>query len=497
MRVRIAARRSALARLQAYLVGDALHQAHSHLTIDYHFRESLGDQQLDAPLWQMTEKGVFTEDLRTELIAGHCDLVVHSWKDLPVEISDQTTIAATLPRADQRDLLLLRADRWAAVAESGTLNILTSSPRRTQNLNSFLPEALPAKIQTINFLPVRGNISTRVQKLWTQEADGLIVAKAALDRLLEASAPEFAETQIELRRALAQLRWMVLPLRVNPTAAAQGALAIEIKRDRADLQSLLAPINCAETMAMVNHERETLQSYGGGCHQAIGVSMLRRVYGELKLLRGLDTSGNELNESVLSPVRPRPPKLPLQELWPVTRTEADWFTREPLAVEQPETSLALWVAKADALPDHWQIPHTQIVWASGLQTWRRLAARGIWVNGSADSLGEQEAPNIEQLASQTLKWLKLTHADSLAESDVLTLATYRLTPRAEVPDLSGRRCFFWSSGSSFMHALARYPELREQMHCCGPGNTQRVLQQAGVEPHIFLDHQQWLAEMTL
>jgi hydroxymethylbilane synthase len=45
-------------------------------------------------------------------------------------------------------------------------------------------------------------------------------------------------------------------LRANPTAAAQGALAIEIKRDRADLQALLAPINCAETMTMVNRERE-------------------------------------------------------------------------------------------------------------------------------------------------------------------------------------------------------------------------------------------------
>jgi hydroxymethylbilane synthase len=360
-----------------------------------------------------------------------------------------------------------------------------------------LSEALPAKIHNINFVPVRGNISTRVQKLWTQGADGLIVAKAALDRLLEASAPEFAETKAELRHALAQLRWMVLPLRANPTAPAQGALAIEIKRDRADLQALLAPINCADAMAVVNHERAILQAYGGGCHQAIGVSVLRRAYGELKLLRGLDTSGNELNECSLSPVRPRPPKLPLQELWPVTRAEADLFKREPLDVAQPETNRALWVAKADALPDHWQLPHTQLVWASGLQTWRRLAARGIWVNGSAEGLGEQEAPNIEQLAAQTLEWLKLTHADSLAESDMPTLATYRLTPRTEAPDLRGRRCFFWSSGSSFMHALALYPELREQTHCCGPGNTQQVLQQAGVEPHIFLDHQQWLAEMTL
>lgn len=495
--MRIAARRSALARIQAYLVGSALQQAHPQLGVEYQFRESLGDQRLDAPLWQMPEKGVFTEDLRADLIAGHSDLVVHSWKDLPIETSAQTIIAATLPRADQRDLLLLRADRWPAVAESGVLNLLTAAPRRAQNLRSFLPEALPAPVHTINFVPVRGNISTRVQKLWTQEADGLIVAKAALDRLLEASAPEFTETRGELRQALTRVRWMILPLRVNPTAPAQGALAVEIKLDRADLQALLAAVNCTETMALVIRERATLQAYGGGCHQAIGVSVLRRAYGEIKLLRGLDALGNELNECLLHPARPRPPKIARQELWPLTRAEADWFTREPLDVAQPEANTALWVAKADALPEHWQLPPTQLVWASGLQTWRRLAARGVWVNGSAEGLGEQEAPNIEWLASPALRWLKLTHADSLADSAMLALATYRLTPRADVPDLRGRRCFFWSSGSGFMHALTNQPWLLEQVHCCGPGQTQQVLQRAGVEPHIFLDYQQWLAEMVL
>jgi hydroxymethylbilane synthase len=119
--------------------------------------------------------------------------------------------------------------------------------------------------------------------------------------------------------------------------------------------------------------------------------------------------------------------------------------------------LALWIAKADALPNDWQIPHTQIVWASGLQTWRRLATRGIWVNGSAEGWGEQESPKIEQLAAQAINWLKLTHADSLAESEMPTLTTYHLTPRAEALDLRGRRCFFWSSGSSFMHALTHHP----------------------------------------
>ena len=109
---RIAARRSALARLQAELVGRALQQTQPNLALSYQFSASLGDQRAEEPLWQMPEKGVFTTDLRNELLAGQCDLVVHSWKDLPIEEHPQTVIAATLPRADQRDLLLVRRDRW-------------------------------------------------------------------------------------------------------------------------------------------------------------------------------------------------------------------------------------------------------------------------------------------------------------------------------------------------------------------------------------------------
>src|SRR6185436_321662 len=186
--------------------------------------------------WQMPEKGVFTQDLREGLLAGRYDLAVHSWKDLAIEDDGTTEIAATLPRADMRDLLLVRADRWQDVEATGRLTVLTSSPRRSYNLNQFLRKALPGDIKELDFQPVRGNVPTRVRKMWQPGADALVVAKAAIDRLLQASQTEFAETQAALRQALAACRWMVLPLRENPTAPAQGALAVEIKRDRAELR---------------------------------------------------------------------------------------------------------------------------------------------------------------------------------------------------------------------------------------------------------------------
>ncbi len=497
MRVTIASRRSDLARIQAYQVGAALETAHPQIEIKYSFHESLGDRNQNDPLWQMPEKGVFTQDFREGLLRGDFDLVVHSWKDLAIEEDPETEVAATLPRADARDLLLVREDRWPQVERTGAMSILTSSPRRSYNLESFLRAALPAKLRELNFTNVRGNVPTRVRKLLELNVDGLVVAKAALDRLLESKHTEFAGTRDELRRALARCRWMVLPLRENPSAPAQGALAVEILRRRDDVRDLLAPLNCADTFAAVTREREILRGYGGGCHQKIGASVLRRSFGEITFLRGLTDQRQTLTGSSLSSSRPRPPKIPREQLWPLDPSDSDWFSRERIPAKPVGDASALWIAKADALPDDWFPVAGQIVWASGLQTWKRLAQRGVWVHGTAESLGEQEPPNIATLAGKDLKWLKLTHAAGFAEGTMETLATYRLTPKDVSPDFQGKKYLFWKSGSSFEHALSLSPEIKSMTHFCGPGNTQRILERNGVQPHVFLDQGRWLNEMAL
>jgi len=541
MRVTIASRRSDLARIQAYQVGETLLAAHPQLEINYSFHESLGDKNLNDPLWKMPEKGVFTQDFREGLLRGDFDLVVHSWKDLAIEVDPETEIVATLPRADARDLLLVRRDRWDEVERTGVMSLLTSSPRRAYNLESFLLDALPAKINELKFENVRGNVQTRVRKMLEQDVDGLIVAKAAIDRLLSARrlserppvaggqdrAPhdEFAETREFLRKALSQCRWMVLPLSANPSAPAQGALAIEISRQRKDMRELVASLNCSDTFTAVEHERAILRSYGGGCHQKIGVSVVRREFGEITFLRGLTDDGVVLNSRSITPSPAKPAKVPREQLWPLNSKEARLFDIERLAIdplslwerarvraEVPSTSSApspqpspkgrgsegvpsLWIAKADALPEDWTLGDRKIIWTSGLQTWKRLAQRGVWVNGSAESLGENEPTHIETIAGSEIQWLKLTH-DRGYEGDIPTLATYRLVPRDGGLDLAGRQHFFWKSGSSFAYALSQNPWLQEMSHYCGPGNTQRILRKHGIEATVFLDHEQWLEEMT-
>ncbi len=486
--LRVASRQSDLARIQAYLVAEALRRAHPGILVEHHFRESLGDQNQSDPLWKMPERGVFTQDFLGSLISGDTDLVVHSWKDLPVEDRPETEIVATLPRADARDLLLVKRSTWARVQRNRTIQIFSSSPRRARNLASFLLDHLPVPLTRIEFASVRGNVPTRIRKLVEDESvDGLIVAKAALDRLLdpalqtfESIPPEerekFAATAAELSEKLRELNWMVLPLAENPTAAAQGALAIEIRKDRDDLRRLLAPIHCEATARAVRKEREILKSHGGGCHQKIGVTVLPRIYGELVFLRGETEDGVNLD------IEPDSSSV---------ETAPSFFERENLPFDAESfrartADRAIWVSRANALPAAAEIPMEQILWCAGPESWRKLAARGVWVNGSAESLGETEDPAIETLASAAgqarggIRWAKLTHGgvpgmpkveSRIGIHALESIATYQLTPRAKPPKLSGKGEYYWMSGSNFLAAFRLYPEIAKDWHFCGPGRT--------------------------
>jgi hydroxymethylbilane synthase len=501
MRIKIAARSSDLARLQAQTVGQALLASKQVSEVEFNFRASLGDLNQHDPLWKMPEKGVFTEDFLSDLESGACDLVVHSWKDLPTEPRKKTAIVATMPRADLRDLFLLKHDAVERVRTTKKLRVLTSSPRRAYNLKNFFKNYLPFPIDEVEFVNVRGNIPTRLRKIFSEDADALIVAKAAMDRLLSATAEEYRDVRAELRENLNRCQWMALPLSVNPTAAAQGALAIEVRNDRDDLKKILKSIHCEQTFVSVQRERDILSSYGGGCHQKIGVSVLIRDYGNVLFLRGLTDLGETLNKAVLE--RPNVSKIKVNPelVWPLTPSEG-FFKREVLPESQWQSQLQnaryVYVARETALPMNVSLKADQIVWSAGLKTWKKLAERGTWVNGSSEGLGEDDLCDIATLVSEAPKWLRLTHQAS-AEGEPNSLGTYKLVPRTEHPNLKGKTHFFWMSGSSFTRAIVLYPELVNAHHSCGPGKTF-----SAIKPHIkapgslsvYLSYEDWLSEVT-
>lgn len=500
--LKIGSRRSDLARIQAQMVGSSLQNHFPNLEIQYLYRDSAADIMPERPISDWKQKGAFTEDFYQDLVSGHCDLVVHSWKDLPIEEKPLTKVAATLPRYDVRDLIFLKKSSWPRICESKEISLFSSSPRRIHHLNEFLAWALPTEIAKVSFLPIRGNVPTRFAKLESQsDVDGLVVAKAAWDRLLGTKSLEFQNTQEELRRYLSEFHWMVVPLTVLPGAAAQGALAIEVLASRKDLLDLLKSINCTVTFETVLRERNLLAQYGGGCQQKIGISVLRHSFGEIAIIRGVTDQGQELSEISLNSSHGAViSRATMESLWPRPNEVAnEWFERRP--IEFPWERLYrknLWLSRESALPKNYLPSSDQLVWTSGLSSWKKLACRGVWVNGCAESWGEREEMNIDLLIGTEREWLKLTHKEAPANGRFPVLATYRLEPKDLTLNLRGRTHFFWSSSSLFDYAFKHFPEeLLAGWHGCGPGNTYDFLKQkmGAHRVGLFLNYHDWLAKV--
>ena len=457
-------------------------------TSQFVFKEAPGDVNLKDPLWKMPEMGIFTSFLRKYLISREVDLVVHSWKDLPTETDGLTEIVGTMDRADPRDLLIVSKEALKKVAGK-TFVVLSSSPRRQFNLPEFLKKSIPG-IQKIEFKDVRGNIQTRLSKIGS-EGDALIVAKAAIDRfLLAKDDPEFAETAALVRSKLDECRWQILPLSVNPTAAAQGALAVEMSShpDLAHLREAVAAALPGEVSA-VNTERAILQQLGGGCHQRIGCTILDRPYGRVTFLRG-QTDGMDAETFVRKVDQPGERPIVTNACQIGGKGGIQFFTRQDLCVGrkilqslEPRSS-GLFVAKADALPTG-DIPDRP-VWTSGVETWFALAKRGIWVNGTSDSLGEEEPMAIHPLVPEPVEWIKVSHTatqDPNTANQHYTIPTYKLIPHPEMTrellmsKTSGKESFFFSSGSSFDAFCEFLPEMLQLFKTgevpigCGPGNS--------------------------
>jgi hydroxymethylbilane synthase len=496
MRLKIGARRSDLARLQAYQVGSALKSLYPQIEIIYQFKSSLGDLNQENPLWKMPEKGVFTEDFKKDLLDGTCDLVVHSFKDLPVDENSQSEIVASLPRADARDLILLK--HQSLELKKSNLKIFSSSPRRIHHLGEFLGWALPYTPSKVSFESVRGNIATRIAKYISGYIDGLIVAKAAIDRLLEAEGDEFRDSQKVIREAFALSHWIVVPLQVSPPAPAQGALAIEILRSRADLKKIIAGINDVETFQAANDERKILSDHGGGCHQKIGAYYSFEDYGRLCFIRGLTDQGVILDKAEILDQEKWPKAQSLAEIFPHDPLSESWFEREKIGFDAKsiKDKNAFFVARAPAWPDHFRAPKNSVIWTSGLKTWKNLALDGHFINGSCEGLGEDENRDLKAFEKIIkLNWVKFSHTDSASFSDMPLEPTYKLKLRSNLPNPRAVPFYFWMSPSTFLAAEKMIPGLSESgFHACGPGHTYHFLKKtlkSNAKLKVFLDFAAW------
>ncbi|ABJ77414.1 uroporphyrinogen synthase [Leptospira borgpetersenii] len=521
--LKIASRKSALAKLQTYLVLDALKKKFPNIQIELHFREASGDLDLQTPLWKMGTRGVFTQDLTKDLVEKKVDLVIHSWKDLDLEGHSGTTIVGVLDRADQRDVLLWKKSSLSKNFPS-ELKIQTSSPRREYNLKKFLNNSLPSRYKnsSLIFLPVRGNIQTRIRKWGNSDSDGLVLAKAALDRLLSedflnSNELEYQEIRKFLKEILEESIFQVLPLSLSPSAPAQGAIAAEVRTDDEWALSFVRALSKPEVVSAVEEERNTLKRFGGGCHQKIGVSVLYKSYGKILYQKGLTDSGEileieeQFSDTFFPPVEsvtkayPVPGEAVKQKRIPLDSSQGFVLSRdgkEDKVILPEELILKDWlVTRGNAFPNlDPSLRHQGIVWTSGLKTWYQLAERDIWVHGSLDALGEEELPK-HSIFGMSLDFVKCTHVGSTEiVSGLARILTYRTQPMEDHPDLSEKTHFFWMSASQFDKALSLFPGIRDRFHACGPGITSSHIRKVLGESanlSVFVHYESWLQSLGL
>ena len=263
-------RGSELALVQTRETASRLRKAHPGLEIEERIIKTTGDKRLDVSLSAPgpLEKGLFTKELEEALLRGEIHAAVHSLKDLPTELPPKLAVGAILEREDDSDCLASKYDGgWQGLPQSGI--VATSSLRRKNQLLLLRPDLQTAEI--------RGNMGTRLRKLLESETlDGLILAKAAINRLGQDLIPEGIQvTVIE----------EMLP------APGQGAIGIECLENDAETLRVLAAIHHEDTARCVNAERDFLKQLGGGCSLPLGARATIKD-GKVHLRAGLFQNGN-------------------------------------------------------------------------------------------------------------------------------------------------------------------------------------------------------------
>jgi hydroxymethylbilane synthase len=254
-KITLGTRGSELARAQALLVERAIRSEHLNLGIETKIIVTRGDKAKVVDLYA-GRKGLFTAEIERALLAGEVDVAVHSAKDLPSETSLETQIAAVLPRAPVNDLLISKHSGGLASLSYGA-TVATGSIRRRRQLHW--------KRADLRVVDLRGNVPTRLRKLAENEWDGIVLARAGLERL------GFSSTQTEFGFEGGQFFLEILPREIFLPAGGQGIIALQIRADDQSAKAFLESVNDCETLLCLHAERQFLSRLHGDCNFPVGV----------------------------------------------------------------------------------------------------------------------------------------------------------------------------------------------------------------------------------
>lgn len=242
--IRLGTRKSRLAMAQTMLAAEAMKEKEPGLTVEIVPLITSGDRILDKSLVEFGGKGAFVTEFENAILDGRIDAAVHSAKDMPMKLAGGLSVSAVLPRDDVRDVFVTVKEREISrqpmITGTGSLRRQVQIGERKNTVCRLL----------------RGNVNTRLEKLYEGQYDGIILAAAGLKRLGLFEDPRFS--------------FEFLPEKEFIPAGGQAVIAVE-GREASEFQDLFAKINDRAAELSLGAEREVLRLLGAGCNSAVGV----------------------------------------------------------------------------------------------------------------------------------------------------------------------------------------------------------------------------------
>jgi hydroxymethylbilane synthase len=236
-------RKSRLALWQTHQVASQLAAAFPNIETSVKEFSTRGDQIIDQPLPEIGGKGLFTAELDRALELGEIDIAVHSLKDLPTQHSSNIKVLPVLQREDARDVLISATGQSLDQLPAGA-TIGTSSYRRQSQLLAIRGD--------LEIRSIRGNVPTRISKVFQGEFDAVILAAAGVIRVgqLESISMWFSLNEM-------------LP------APGQGMIAATCRSSDTETISIIRRLQDRPSTMAVTAERAFLAAMGGGCSAPI------------------------------------------------------------------------------------------------------------------------------------------------------------------------------------------------------------------------------------
>lgn len=241
----IGSRGSELALWQANFVKRELERNNRGLSVEIRIIKTKGDKILDVALSKIGDKSLFTKELEVKLLEKNIDIAVHSLKDLQTKIPEGLKLAAVSKRHAVEDVLIARKKGTTILNLKDEAVIGTGSLRRRSQLLHLRPD--------LQIEELRGNVPSRIQTFLKSDWDGIILARAGVERL---KLNKYISSVID--------KELVLP------AVGQGALGIEINEENIFAEEIVQSIHDTNTYKAVIAERALLRTLEGGCQVPIG-----------------------------------------------------------------------------------------------------------------------------------------------------------------------------------------------------------------------------------